>query len=149
MEKLQEIKDGLAEGKDLFCRESEEKSTRVAYVDFDKSDETIIRFRLEGQSDCYVDDVHNFFFKEKSIGFQNLRIIPTHNWVDSYGTGDSQKHFKYNVVRDYFREELYGTPEKPRNTSYSQSVIDKGLTIETFNSEKNAEIFLNALKNQQ
>lgn len=70
---------------------------------------------------------------------QNLRITPKRKFVDSYGTGDHRSYNVFEVRRNYTKEEL-------NKTRYSDEVIKNGLVIETFNSETNAEIFLNALK---
>ena len=70
----------------------------------------------------------------------NLRITPKKEFRDSWGTGDHQSSFKYEVRRDFTQEEL------KRGLRYSDEVIKNGVAIETFNSETNAEIFMNALK---
>jgi len=69
----------------------------------------------------------------------NLRITPKRKFVDGYGTGDTQSYNVYEIIRDYTKEEI-------AKRNYSNEVIKKGVVIETFNSETNAEIFLNALK---
>lgn len=69
----------------------------------------------------------------------NLRIVPTYSFADTYGTGDHHRVTKYNVVRDFTKEEVN------RPIKYSIQVIEKGVTVETFKSEVNANIFIQAL----
>ena len=71
---------------------------------------------------------------------KNIRINPKRQFVDNFGTGDHQSFFVYEVVRDFEDKEL--NPKIP----YAKSVIDKGVVIETFNSESNAKLFMQALE---
>lgn len=72
---------------------------------------------------------------------QNLRITPKRKFVDSYATGDHQGYNVFEIRRDYTKEEL-------SKINYSNEVIKSGVVLETFSSEENAEIFLNALKSK-
>lgn len=70
----------------------------------------------------------------------NLRIVTTKKFVDTYNTGDKQSYELFEVRANFSEEEI-------KKWNYSKELIEKGKVIETFNSETNAEIFLNALKN--
>lgn len=78
---------------------------------------------------------------------KNLRIVPSRNYRDTYGTGDSQAYTTYEVRRDYFASELKFNDG--RTIPYADSVIASGVTMETFNSEVNAAIFINAIADRE
>ena len=69
---------------------------------------------------------------------KKLRITPKRKFADTWGTGDYQNYFKYEVRRDF-------TPEELSRHNYSPEVITNGVVIEEFNSEDNAKIFVKAL----
>ena len=69
----------------------------------------------------------------------NLKVVPVRKSVDSYATGDYQHYNVFEVRRTYTSDEL-------KKANYAQSVIDKGVCIEVFNSPSNAAIFVNAMQ---
>lgn len=69
---------------------------------------------------------------------ENLRIVAIKKFVDNYGTGDNQSYEVFEVRTDFTKEEI-----KRRN--YSKELMERGKIIETFNSEQNTKIFLEAL----
>lgn len=76
----------------------------------------------------------------------NLRITPKRKSADTYGTGDYQSWHVYEIRRDWKPEELYY--EGGRKINYAQSVIDAGVVIETLETEHNAKLLMNALKEE-
>lgn len=71
---------------------------------------------------------------------ENLRIVTTKKFVDTYNSGDKQSYELFEVRADFSEEEI-------KKWNYSKELIEKGKVVETFNSETNAKIFLEALIN--